>query len=57
MPRIEYPVAIPHSLLITQLLVPDLKPDSKGWIEVAKRPELRFTLNEELLKKYRVRPS
>lgn len=57
MPYIEYPIAIPHSPLITDLLVPELKPDANGWIEVPRRPGLGFTLNEDLVKRYRVKPS
>jgi len=57
MPYIEYPIAIPHSPLITDLLVPELKPDGKGWIEVPRRPGLGFTLNQEIVQRYRVKPS
>ena len=57
MPYIEYPIAIPHSSLITDLLVPELKPDAQGWIEVPRRPGLGFTLNEDLVKRYRVKPA
>jgi L-alanine-DL-glutamate epimerase-like enolase superfamily enzyme len=57
MPYIEYPIEIPHSPLITDLLVPDLKPDAHGWIEVPKRPGLGFTLSEDLVKRHRVKPS
>ena len=56
MPYIEYPIAIPHSPLITDLLVPELKPDAHGWIEVPRRPGLGFRLNEDLAKRYRVKP-
>ncbi len=57
MPYIEYPVAFPNSPLISDLLVPPLTPDSQGWIEVPKRPGLGVTLNEELIRRYRVKPS
>jgi len=57
MPYIEYPLAFPDSPLISDLLVPSLKPDSNGRIEVPKRPGLGFTLNEDLVKRYRVAPS
>jgi len=39
------------------LLVPDLEPDANGWIEVPTRPGLGFALNEDLVKKYLVKPS
>jgi len=57
MPYIEYPLAFPDSPLISQLLVPDLQPDANGWIEVPTRPGLGFALNEDLVKKYLVKPS
>jgi L-alanine-DL-glutamate epimerase-like enolase superfamily enzyme len=57
MPYIEYPVAFPPSPLISDLLVPALVPDAQGWIEVPRRPGLGFQLNEEIVKRYRVRPS
>jgi L-alanine-DL-glutamate epimerase-like enolase superfamily enzyme len=50
-------VAFPESPLISDLLIPALRPDSSGWIDVPKRPGLGFTLNEELVKRYRVPPS
>jgi L-alanine-DL-glutamate epimerase-like enolase superfamily enzyme len=57
MPYIEYPLAFPDSPLISDLLVPSLKPDSNGRIEVPKRPGLGFRLNEQLVKRHRVAPS
>jgi L-alanine-DL-glutamate epimerase-like enolase superfamily enzyme len=57
MPYIEYRIEISYSPLITDLLVPDLKPDAHGWIEVPKGPGLGFTLSEDLVKRYRVEPS
>jgi L-alanine-DL-glutamate epimerase-like enolase superfamily enzyme len=57
MPYIEYPIAIPHSPLITDLLIPELKPNATGWIEVPRRSGLSFTLNEDVVKRYRVKPS
>jgi L-alanine-DL-glutamate epimerase-like enolase superfamily enzyme len=54
MPYIEYPVAFPESLLVSELLIPALRPDKDGWIEVPKRPGLGFTLNEDLVKRCRV---
>src|SRR5215831_8320431 len=57
MPYIEYPIEIPPSPLITELLVPELKPDAQGWIDVPRRPGLGFALNEEIVKRYRVKPS
>ena len=57
MPYIEYPVAFPNSPLISELLVPALAPDKDGWIEVPRRPGLGFELNQELVKRYRVRPA
>jgi L-alanine-DL-glutamate epimerase-like enolase superfamily enzyme len=56
MPLIEYPVAIPESPLVSQLLEPPLVPDADGLIEVPDRPGLGFTLNEKVVERYRVRP-
>lgn len=57
MPYIEYPLAFPDSTLIAELLIPALKPDSDGLIDVPKRPGLGFNLNEDIVKRYRVKPS
>jgi L-alanine-DL-glutamate epimerase-like enolase superfamily enzyme len=57
MPYIEYPLAFPDSPLITDLLVPALRPDAEGWIEVPRRPGLGFVLDEALVKRYRVAAS
>lgn len=57
MPYVEFPLAFPPSPLISELLVPRLAPDSKGWLEVPKRPGMGFTLNEDILRRYRVQPS
>ena len=56
-PYFEFPLAYPNSPMITELLVPQLQPDSDGWIEVPKRPGLGFTLNEEVLKRFRTKLS
>ena len=57
MPYIEYPLAFPDSPLISDLLVPSLKPDSNGRIDEVPKPGLGFTLNEDLVKRHRVAPS
>jgi L-alanine-DL-glutamate epimerase-like enolase superfamily enzyme len=56
MPYIEYPLAFPSSPLISDLLEPRLEPGSDGWMEVPTHPGLGFTLNEALIRKYRVKP-
>ena len=53
MPYFEFPTEFPETPAVTDLLVPPLKPDSDGMIEVPKRPGLGFTLNEEIVKRYR----
>lgn len=55
-PYFEYPVAFPPSPLISDLLTPPLVPGAGGWIEVPRRPGLGFALNEEVVKRYRVKP-
>ena len=57
MPYVEYPLTFSDSPLISELLVPALKPDAEGWIDVPERPGLGFGLNQDLLKRYRVAPS
>ena len=57
MPYIEYPLAFPDSPIISQLLEPTLEPDTSGYIEVPRRPGLGFTLNEDVVARYRVPPS
>lgn len=57
MPYIEFPTSFPESPTVTDLLVPLLKPGSDGMIEVPKRPGLGFTLNEEVVKKFRINPA
>jgi L-alanine-DL-glutamate epimerase-like enolase superfamily enzyme len=56
MPYFEYPVAFPPSPVISELLVPELAPEADGWITVPKRPGLGFTLNEDVVKRFRVPP-
>jgi len=53
MPYFESPVEFPESPAVKELLVPPLQPGADGMIEVPKRPGLGFTLNEEIVKKYR----
>jgi len=53
MPYFEFPTAIPDTPDVSELLVPALKPDADGWIEVPTRPGLGFTLNEDVVAKYR----
>jgi L-alanine-DL-glutamate epimerase-like enolase superfamily enzyme len=50
---IEFPESPENIAVVTELLVPPLKPDADGMIEVPKRPGLGFTLNEEIVNKYR----
>src|SRR5262249_21995243 len=57
MPSIEYPVAFPPSPLISDLFQPALIPSADGWLEVPTRPGLVFTLNEEVVRRYRVAPA
>jgi len=57
MPNIEYPVAFPPSPLITELLSPPLTPAKDGYLDVPARPGLGFTLNDDVIRKYRVTPS
>jgi L-alanine-DL-glutamate epimerase-like enolase superfamily enzyme len=57
LPYFEYPVAFPDSPLISGLLVPPVQPGHDGWIEVPRRAGLGFTLDEKLVKRYRVVPS
>lgn len=56
MPYIEYPIAIPDSPIISDLLEPPLKPDSDGTIAVPSRPGLGFHLNETVVQEFRVEP-
>ena len=53
MPYFEFPTEFPEAPEVMDLLVPPLKPDADGMIEVPKRPGLGFTLNEDIVKKYR----
>jgi L-alanine-DL-glutamate epimerase-like enolase superfamily enzyme len=54
MPYFEFPTEFPETPAVAQLLQPPLKPDKDGMIEVPRRPGLGFTLDEEVVKKYRV---
>ena len=56
MPYFEYPLAIPDSPIISQLLEPPLVPDADGVIEVPRRPGLGFRLNEDVVRDFRVEP-
>jgi L-alanine-DL-glutamate epimerase-like enolase superfamily enzyme len=56
MPFFEYPLAFPDSPIISQLLEPALAPDADGYIEVPRRPGLGFVLNEDVVKRFRVKP-
>lgn len=53
MPYFEFPTEFPERPEVVDLLVPPLRPDADGMIEVPKRPGLGFTLNEDIVKKYR----
>jgi L-alanine-DL-glutamate epimerase-like enolase superfamily enzyme len=55
-PYFEYPVAFPPSPLVSGLLLPALEPEPDGWITVPRRPGLGFTLDEDVVKRYRVPP-
>jgi L-alanine-DL-glutamate epimerase-like enolase superfamily enzyme len=57
MPYIEYPLAFPPSPLISDLLQPALIPSPDGWLEVPTRPGLGYTLNEDVVRRYRVTPA
>lgn len=57
MPYVEYPLAFPASPLISEILVPPLKIDPTGAIELPRRPGLGVDLNEDLVKRYRVPPA
>jgi L-alanine-DL-glutamate epimerase-like enolase superfamily enzyme len=56
MPFFEYPIAIPDSPLVSNLLDPPLEPGADGYIEVPQRPGLGFALNEKVVEKHRVKP-
>ena len=56
MPYIEYPLAFPDSPIISDLLDPPLHPDADGSIAVPSRPGLGFTLNEDVIARFRVPP-
>ena len=53
MPYFEFPTEFPERPEVMDLLVPPLRCDSEGMIEVPKRPGLGFTLNEDVVNKYR----
>jgi L-rhamnonate dehydratase len=57
MPYIEYPVAFPRSALISDLLTPALTLGADGLLEVPSRSGLGFTLNEDVVERYRVKPT
>ncbi len=56
MPYIEFPLAYPASPLVSDLLDPPPVVDREGWLEAPKRPGLGFTLNENVIRRYRVPP-
>jgi len=56
MPYFEYPLAIPDSPIMSQILEPPLVPDADGVIEVPRRPGLGFRLNEDVVRDFRVEP-
>lgn len=56
MPYFEYPIAIPDSPIISDLLEPSLVPDADGTIVVPQRPGLGFRLNEAVVREFRVEP-
>jgi L-alanine-DL-glutamate epimerase-like enolase superfamily enzyme len=53
MPYFEFPTEFPERPEVMDLLVPPLRCDADGMMEVPKRPGLGFTLNEDIVKKYR----
>ena len=55
-PYFEYPIAIPDSPIISDLLEPSLVPDADGTIVVPQRPGLGFRLNEAVVREFRVEP-
>ena len=56
MPYFETPIAFPDSPIISELLTPAVTVDPDGFIEVPERPGLGFTLNEDVVKHFRVEP-
>ena len=56
MPYFEMPIAFPDSPIISELLEPVIEVDADGLIEVPKRPGLGFTLNEDVVERFRVAP-
>jgi L-alanine-DL-glutamate epimerase-like enolase superfamily enzyme len=56
MPYVEYPLAFPDSPIISELLDPPLIPGPDGTIPVPDRPGLGFTLNEDVVRRFRVPP-
>jgi L-alanine-DL-glutamate epimerase-like enolase superfamily enzyme len=56
MPYFEYPIAIPDSPIISDLLEPPLAPAADGTIAVPQRPGLGFRLNEAVVSEFRVEP-
>ena len=56
MPYFEYSLAFPDSPIISELLVPKVTVDREGGIDVPRRPGLGFSLNEDVVEKYRVEP-
>jgi L-alanine-DL-glutamate epimerase-like enolase superfamily enzyme len=57
MPYFEFPTAFPDSPAVSELLVPTLKSNSEGLIEVPRQPGLGFTLNDDVVKRYRTKPA
>jgi len=55
-PYIEFPLAFPESLAITDLLTPKLEIQSDGSIVVPERPGLGFDLDEDVVERFRVDP-
>ena len=55
-PYFEFPIAIPDSPIISDLLEPRLEPDTDGTIAVPRRPGLGFRLNEAVVGEFRVEP-
>ncbi len=53
MPYFEFPTEFPETPAVSDLLVPPLKPNADGLIEVPRRPGLGFALNEDIVRKYR----
>ena len=56
MPLIELPLAEPDSPIVSELLVPAIRPTADGRVPVPDRPGLGFELNDDVVERFRVAP-